>query len=286
VTAATARADGARDRLVVACVQLCSDAPVADNLERAERHVRRAAARGAELIALPEKFQRTGTAEQLREAAEPADGPTATAVAGWARELGVAILAGSISERVPGDEKIRNLSLAFDAEGRCVAAYRKVHLFDVDLPGATYRESDSDRAGDELATAELCDWRVGLTICFDLRFPELYRALALDGAELLAVPSGFALQTGRDHWEVLLRARAIENACFVIAPDQHGLWAGKPTFGRSLIVDPWGTVVANAGDGEGICLAELDRARLREVRRAVPALASRRPDVYATAGHA
>jgi deaminated glutathione amidase len=257
-----------------------ADRPLDDTLATAERLVGEAAARGAELVALPEKWNGTGNADRMRAVAEPLDGPTATAMASWARAHGIWLLGGSISERVEGDDKIRNTSLVFDPEGEQVAVYRKIHLFDVDLPTGPVRESDSERPGEEAVTCRIAGWPVGLTICYDLRFPELYRALALAGAELLTVPAGFTKETGRDHWEVLLRARAIESTCFVVAPNQHGPWNGSPTFGRSLIVDPWGLVLASAGDGEGICTARLDRERVRAVRRTIPSLANRQPGAY------
>jgi predicted amidohydrolase len=213
-------------------------------------------------------------------AGEAADGPTTTAMREWSRRLGLWLVGGSISERLEGEDRIRNLSLAFDPAGDLVAAYRKLHMFDVEVDGREVRESATDRPGDEVVTCELAGWPVGLTICYDLRFPELYRALAVAGAELFTVPAGFMLHTGRDHWEVLLRARAIENGAFVVAPNQHGSWDGSRMFGRSLIVDPWGIVIANAGDGDGVCVADLDPARVAAARRSLPVLQHRRPDVY------
>jgi predicted amidohydrolase len=201
-------------------------------------------------------------------------------MAGWARTHGIWLVGGSISERIAGDERIRNLSLAFDPAGVIAGAYRKLHMFDVELDGRDVRESSSDAPGNELVIAPVLGLPVGLTICYDLRFPELYRALALRGAEAFTVPAGFMLHTGRDHWEVLLRARAIENGAYVLAPNQHGAWDGNRMFGRSLIVDPWGVVIANAGDGEGICIADLDAGRVAAARRQLPVLANRRPDVY------
>jgi predicted amidohydrolase len=264
----------------IACVQMNADRPLDDLLATAERLVADAAARGAEVVALPEKWNGTGDAARMIEIAEPLDGRTVGAMAGWARRHGIWIVGGSISERVEGDAKIRNTSVVLDPEGERMASYRKIHLFDVDLPSGPVRESDSERPGEEAVLTEIAGWPVGLTICYDLRFPELYRALTLAGAELLTVPAGFTRETGRDHWEVLLRARAIENGAYVVAPNQHGSWNGTPTFGRSMIVDPWGLVLASAGDGEGICVAELDRERVRAVRRRIPSLANRQPGAY------
>jgi predicted amidohydrolase len=264
----------------VACVQMNADRPLDDTLATAERLVADAASRGAEVVVLPEKWNGTGDAARMLEVAEPLDGRTVGALAGWARRHGIWLIGGSISERVEGDERIRNTSVVLDPDGTVTAAYRKVHLFDIDLPGKSYRESDTERPGEEAVLTTVAGWPVGLTICYDLRFPELYRALAVAGAELLTVPAGFTRETGRDHWEVLLRARAIENQCYVVAPNQHGPWAGSPTYGRSLIVDPWGLVLASAGDGEGVCVAELERERVRAVRAAIPSLANRQPGAY------
>lgn len=265
----------------VACVQLNAGAPVDDVLETAEKLVERAARGGAELVALPEKWNGVGPPERLLEIAEPLDGPSVTAMRGWAKRLGIMLSGGSISERVVGDHRIRNLALVISTAGEVVARYRKVHMFDVELDGRTVRESDTDAPGDRRVTCDIAGWRVGLTICYDLRFPELYRALASDGADLFTVPSGFMLHTGRDHWEVLLRARAIENGAYVMAANQHGLWGENRMLGRSMIVDPWGIVVANAGDGDGVCFADLDPRRVGQARQQIPALVHRRPHVYA-----
>ena len=157
-------------------------------------------------------------------------------------------------------------------------------MFDVEVDGRAVRESDTDRPGEELTIAELGGWQVGLTVCYDLRFPELYRALAVAGAEVFTVPAGFMLHTGRDHWEILLRARAIENGAYVIAPNQHGSWDGNRMFGRSMIIDPWGVVIANASDGDGICVADIEPARVDAARRQLPVLQHRRPEVYGLGG--
>ncbi len=263
-----------------ACVQLNGGAPLDDVLATAERLVARAVSLGATLVVLPEKWNQIGPRERMLNAGEGADGPTTRAMSTWARRHGIWLIGGSISERVEGDARIRNLSLAFDPSGSIIARYRKLHMFDVELDGREVRESASDRAGDEIVVAPVDGLPVGLTVCYDLRFPELYRALALRGAHAFTVPAGFMLHTGRDHWEVLLRARAIENGAYVFAPNQHGSWDTNRMFGRSLIVDPWGVVIANAGDGEGICIAEVDPGRVTEARRQLPVLANRRPDVY------
>src|SRR3954453_18283287 len=197
-------------------------------------------------------------------------------MASWARKHAVAIVGGSITERREGHDRFSNTSCAFDAEGRLVAVYRKIHLFDVEVGGHAYRESAAEEPGDEPILVELGGWTVGLSVCYDVRFPELYRLLAVEGAELVTVPANFTAFTGRDHWHVLLRARAIENQCFVAAAAQWGgTIPGKPAYGRPLIVDPWGGVLAQAPDEETVISAELDPRRVREIRAKLPSLANR-----------
>jgi predicted amidohydrolase len=265
----------------VAAVQLNSNGDKDRNLAAAERQVRAAAGAGAELIALPEKWNLLGGGEELVAGAEPLDGPSLTAARGWAREFGVHLLAGSISECGPEGEKASNTSVLIAPDGDDLAVYRKIHMFDVDAGGVAYRESEFERPGEEPVTAAAGDLALGLTVCYDLRFPELFRILALRGARLIAVPSAFTLATGRDHWEVLLRARAIENQLFVLAPNQ---WGEAPphysSFGRSLIVDPWGVVLATAPDEECFVAAELDFDALNRIRESLPSLANRQPDAY------
>lgn len=255
---------------------MTSRADRAANLETAGRLVARAAAAGARLVALPERWPHVD-GRDTRAGAEPLDGPAVTAARGWAREHGVALLAGSIAEAGAPGGRAYNTSVLIDPAGVIAATYRKVHLFDVDVGGRSYRESAATAPGDAPATGTVLGRVVGLSVCYDLRFPELYRSLVDAGAEILAVPAAFTAATGRDHWEPLLRARAIENQCFVIAPGQYGTHDdGTVSHGRSMIVDPWGTVLACAPDGEGVALAALDVARLREVRRRLPALRHRR----------
>ncbi|HEX3041190.1 MAG TPA: carbon-nitrogen hydrolase family protein [Solirubrobacterales bacterium] len=264
-----------------AAVQLNSNGDKDRNLASAERLVRAAAADGAEFVALPEKWNLLAGGEELVAGAEPLDGPSLTAARGWAREHSIHLLAGSISERGGEGEKLSNTSVLIGPEGDDLGAYRKIHMFDVDAGGVAYRESEFERPGDEPVVAPVGELTAGLTVCYDLRFPELFRILALRGARLIAVPSAFTLATGRDHWEVLLRARAIENQLFVIAPNQ---WGEAPphysSFGRSAIVDPWGVVLATAPDGEGFAAAELDFAAQDRVRESLPSLANRQPAAY------
>jgi len=270
------------DRLRVTCVQLNAGPVKADNLVRAEQLVAEAAATGADLVVLPEKWNAYGSAERMQAAAEPLDGgETVAAMADWARRHAISIVGGSITEARAGRDKSSNTSVVFDPSGEIVAVYRKIHLFDVEVGGLVYRESDAEEPGDETVVSEVEGWPVGLTVCYDLRYPELYRALAVAGAEILTVPAAFTLSTGRDHWELLLRARAVENQCFVVAANQWGrAEGGKESYGRSLIVDPWGVVLAQAPDEDCVVTAELDRARLREIRRTLPSLANRRPAAY------
>ena len=270
------------DSLRVAAVQLDSTPHKADNLERAERLVARAASTGADLVLLPEKWNAIGSTETLVANAEPLDGgETVAAMAEWAVRHGITLVGGSITERREGREKLSNTCCLFDPAGELVAVYRKIHMFDVDVGGHRYRESDAEEPGDETVVCEVEGWRLGLSVCYDLRFPELYRILAVEGAEVVTVPAAFTLYTGKDHWELLLRARAVENQCFVVAANVWGtIEGGKATYGRSLIVDPWGVVIATASDEDTVVSAELERALLERIRRELPSLANRRPAAY------
>jgi predicted amidohydrolase len=265
--------------LRAAVVQLNSTNDKPRNLAAAERLVRAAAADGAELVVLPEKWNLLAGGEELLAGAEPLDGPSLSAARGWARELGIGLLAGSISEQ--GGDKAFNTSVLVGPDGDDLALYRKIHMFDVDVGGVAYRESEYEEPGAEIVTVPLADTVLGLSVCYDLRFPELYRILAVRGARVVTVPSAFTLATGRDHWEVLLRARAIENQAFVLAPNQVG--EAPPHFssyGRSAIVDPWGVVLATAPDEECFVSGELDLSAQDRVRESLPSLANRRPQAY------
>lgn len=271
---------------LVACLQLNGSSDLARNLARTEALARRAARAGAVLIATPEATTFLGPHDRKVALAEPVDGPTHRRLGALAAELGVHLLVGSVAERHPdpleATRRAFNTSLYFGPDGALLARYRKVHLFDVDLAaqgGVRFAESDRTAAGDEAVVADSPLGPLGLSICFDLRFPEHYARLVARGARLLAVPSAFTERTGRDHWHVLLRARAIETQCYVLAPaqwgphDDEGL---RRSYGHSLIVDPWGTVLAECGDDEGFCLAELDPARVDAVRASIPMQANRR----------
>ena len=264
-----------------AAVQLNSTEDLDRNLETADRLVRQAAAAGAQLVILPEKWNVLGRGEVMAAAAQALDGPTLTWAHDAAVELGIELVAGSIVERVPGQERTANTSVHFTKDGRS-RAYRKLHMFDVEVDGVVYAESAHEQPGDEVVVSELADGtKLGMSICYDVRFPELYRELSARGAEVISVPSAFTLATTRDHWEVLLRARAIENQCFVVAANQIGAYPpGNRSGGRSMIVDPWGLALACAPDTECAIVADLDFDNLRGIRRRLPALEHRRPEVY------
>jgi deaminated glutathione amidase len=266
-----------------AAIQLNASEDVDRNLERADRLVRDAAACGAELVALPEKWTVLGTRPGMEAGAQTLDGPAISWARAVAAELGIDLVAGSLYERAPEAEKGSNTSVHVGPDGEMRAIYRKIHLFDVEVDGAVYAESATEDPGDEIVVSELAGGRmVGMSVCFDLRFPELYRILALRGADVITIPSAFTLPTTRDHWEVLVRARAIENQCFVIAPNQVGDHpGGLRSGGRSLIVDPWGLVLAGAPDTETAIVADLDFDNLERIRRRLPSLARRRPEAYA-----
>ena len=267
----------------VAAVQLSSTPDRYRNLEAADRLTRAAAAEGAQLVVLPEKWPVLGTPEQTAAGAEPlADGPALTWARATARDLGIDLVAGSVAERVEGAERGANTSVHVSPDGEDRARYRKIHMFDVEVGGREYRESEHEAPGDEPVVSELANGEtLGLTVCYDLRFPELFRILAVRGATVVTVPAAFTETTTRDHWEVLLRARAIEDQCFVVAANQVGEPApGMRTGGRSMIVNPWGIVLTQAPDFETFILADLDFDRLRGIRAKLPSLANRQPHAY------
>ena len=245
------------------------------NVREAEHWIREAAKGGARLAALPEVFVWRGVKKREREAAEPVPGPTSEWLADLARELGIYLVGGSILEAIPGTTKAYNTSLLFNSDGTLIARYRKIHLFDVDLKeGVSIRESETRAYGDQVVVAdtELC--RVGFSICYDLRFPELYRKMMLQGAQLIFVPSAFTAYTGMAHWKPLLRARAIENQAYVVAPAQFGKSPSSfETHGHSMIIDPWGKIIAELAHGAGVIVAEVDLDYLTKVRTELPCLA-------------
>ncbi len=266
----------------VAAVQMCSTPDQAGNLALAAALVGGAVDAGAQFVALPELFNRWGSARDLRDGAEPLDGPSIT----WAQEQAathaITLLAGSIVERSTRDgEHLHNTSCLIDPNGAIVGTYRKIHLFDVDVPDAVHRESATITAGSEVVVADAGPLRIGMATCYDLRFPELFRARLDRGANTVVLPSAFTAATGKDHWEPLLRARAIENQVFVIAPDQRGSSTEKLHWhGRSMIVDPWGIVLATASDGDGWITADLDLDRQQQIRSTLPSGRHRHPELF------
>jgi deaminated glutathione amidase len=267
-----------------AAVQMQSTPDRDRNLAAADQLTRAAAAAGAELVVLPEKWPALGDPGDTPSFAQPFDGPAVRWARDTARELGIDLVAGSISERREGHEKLANTSMHFGPDGELKAAYRKIHMFDVVVGEIEYRESAAHEPAEEIAVSDTADGSgLGLTICYDLRFPELYRILALRGARIVTIPSNFTKPTGEAHWEVLNRARAIENQVFVVAPGQTGsqLPEGE-SYGNSMIVDPWGVVLARAGEGDDECFvaADLDFERQDEVREKLPSLANRIPGAY------
>jgi deaminated glutathione amidase len=266
----------------VAVCQLNTQDDVAFNLGRARHWVGEAAAAGAKLVALPENFAFMGEEAHKREIAERLDGafpgPILSALADAAAAYGVWVLGGGMPERSDDAARPYNTSVLLDPKGAVAATYRKVHLFDVSLPdGTSLRESQATMAGGDAVTTEVDGVRFGLTICYDVRFPELYRKLVDQGARVVTVPSAFTLTTGKDHWHALLRARAIEDQVYVLAPAQHGKHPrGRQTYGKSLIVDPWGEVVAQCSEGEGLAVATLDFAYQDRVRTSLPSLLHRK----------
>ena len=266
-----------------AAVQLQSTADKDRNLEDADRLTRAAAGDGAELVVLPERLDIRGAAADYAAGAETLDGRAVTWARDAARELGIDIVAGSVAERREGHERVANTSVHAGPDGELKAVYRKIHMFDVEVGGVEYRESEHSEPADEIVISETAQGLgLGLTICYDLRFPELYRILALRGARIVTIPAAFTRITGEAHWEILLRARAIENQVFVIAPGQGRLpGPDRDSYGNSMIVDPWGEVLARAG-GEGACFvaADLDLARQDEIREKLPSLANRVAAAY------
>jgi deaminated glutathione amidase len=265
-------------KFTAAAIQMLASDDKAANLAEAGRWIRQAAAAGAKLIALPEVFIWRGDKKSERAAAEPVPGPASEAMAGLARELGIYLLAGSILEEIPGSPKAFNTSLLFDPAGKLIATYRKIHLFDVDLENkVSARESDTRAFGETVVVAETELCTMGLSVCYDLRFAELYRELTQRQAHLIFVPSAFTAYTGKAHWEPLLRARAIENQVYVIAPNQFGKNPKSfETHGHSMIIDPWGQVLAVLPDGPGFISAAVDLDYLGRVRRELPCLTHRR----------
>lgn len=270
------------EKLITALIQLDSTSNQSDNFKRIEKLVKQAAAQGAQLAALPEFAGGIMPADSPNWS-EEFIGPTTRFLSSLARRHGLWIHGGSFRETNPGRPPF-NTSVFIDPAGKIRASYRKIHLFSIDIDGGpSFRESGHTSAGDEICVHQ-CDLGVfGFSICYDLRFPEMFRLMALSGAQAIFVPAYFTQSTGQAHWECLLRARAIENSCYIIAADQCGPKPAYQAHGHSLLIDPWGTVVAELGDDEGLCLAEIDFSKVQETRKNNPALKNRREDVYSLA---
>ncbi|MHB1087910.1 MAG: carbon-nitrogen hydrolase family protein [Acidimicrobiales bacterium] len=270
-------------KVTVAALQLTSGADESSNIERAFALLTTASAQGATYIQLPEYFNYYGPASKYDEIAQPIPGPLTRQLSDFARVHGVTLHVGSMLERSEETRKYFNTSVVIGTDGEIRATYRKVHLFDIDVPGeVSYQESRAIGAGHELVTVDLEAFSLGMSICFDVRFPELYRSLALRGATVLAIPSAFNARTGRAHWDVLVRARAIENLCFVIAATQAGATAeGLASYGHAMIVDPWGAVLAASQlEGEDVIVATIDLGEVARRRAQIATLELRRPDLY------
>ena len=272
--------------LRIAAVQMNSGDDKAANLAQAEKLIERAARGGAQLVALPELWTYLGPAEGTAANAETIPGPVTERLAALARRLQITLHCGSMLEapdHPDADPRPYNTAVVLDHDGEIIAKYRKIHLFDADPYGSTapYLESEGIQPGKDIVLVEAEGIQIGIATCYDLRFPELFRILTLRGAQLIILGSAFTMQTGRDHWEVLVRARAIENGVYLLAPDQVGAHPPKRVaYGRSMIVDPWGTVLAQAPDQPGVIQAEMTIKRLLDVRRQIPSLANRQPQTY------
>ncbi|MBI5535103.1 MAG: carbon-nitrogen hydrolase family protein [Deltaproteobacteria bacterium] len=269
------------DTIELAAVQMSSHDDASHNLDRARALVLDAARKGARLVLLPENLAYMGPEDgkrALAESLDPPEGRIARTLSMAASDAGVYVIAGGIPERNDDPKRPFNTCAVFAPDGSLIARYRKIHLFGVDLPdGTRIDESLANTAGTETVCVDIDGWKVGLSICYDVRFPELYRRLVDQGAELIVVPAAFTLATGKDHWHVLMRARAIESQCYLVASGQWGKHPGaRFTYGKSIIVDPWGEVIAQCSEGEGVCVATAQRAYLERVRKNLPALAHRR----------
>lgn len=261
------------------CIQMCSGDDVDTNLACAGEYLKQAAEQGAELALLPENFAFMSSDDAAKhEVAEPqTDSHILDFLSKRAREYGIAVIGGSVPLIHPNSDKIRNVCVAFSHRGDSLTAYDKIHLFDVDLENESYRESDLIVAGDMPASIKVKDWNIGLSICYDIRFPELYRRYAEENCHVLTVPAAFTVSTGMAHWETLLRARAIENQAYVLAAGQWGEHPGGcKTWGHSMMIDPWGDVMARLEEGEGVIVADMDMEFLKKIRSSLPALQHRR----------
>lgn len=268
-------------KFLVGVVQLDTQADKKENLERVCAYIDEAASRGARLIAFPENINYIGDNPIGDRAPETIPGHTTEILSQKAKEHGVYIHGGSMPELIPGDTRFHNTNVMFAPSGAIIAKYQKIHTFDVTLPdGSPVRESDKVKPGSDIVTVDTELGMLGFSICYDIRFPELYRLLALAGARIIFTPANFTLPTGKDHWETILRTRAIENGCYVVAPAQIGKKPKFTAFGSSMVIDPWGTVIARSKEAPGVTIAEIDLDFQDKIRAQLPSLKNRRADAY------
>lgn len=269
------------DRFIMAVVQMDSQSDKQANLAKVEKFVAEAARRNANFVSFPENVNYIGDADGKKASAEIIPGTTSKIFSKLAIKHKLWIHCGSYAEKIPNEDRVYNISIVVNPKGDIVSRYRKIHLYDVDISnGPAVKESAAVVPGKDIESFKTDFGLMGLTICYDMRFPELYRILALRGAKLIFVPANYTLFTGKDHWEVVLRTRAIENQCFIVAPGQCGIKPAFQAYGRSMVIDPWGTVIAQASDGEGLCLTEIDIARVDAIRQQLPSLPNRKPESY------
>ena len=268
-------------KYLLGIIQLDTQNDKGKNLEKICAYIDEAAARGAKIVALPEVANLIGDNVGSGGGAETIPGYSTEILGAKAREHGIYVHCGSLREEIPGDARAYNTTAMLDPEGQVIATYRKLHTFDVTLPDGTIaNESARIRPGKDIVTVDTELGRLGFSICYDIRFPELYRLLALQGARVIFAPANFTMPTGKDHWEPILRTRAIENACYIVAPAQIGTKPRFTAFGSSLVVDPWGTVIARSREEPGVTMAEIDLDFQDKIRGQIPSLKNRRSDVY------
>jgi len=270
-------------KYTVAVCQMDSRDDKQANLEQASALIREAAAKGAALAAFPETMSYIGRG--FSQQAETIPGPLSRFLCEQSKENSLWLVSGSFPEQDPSG-KPKNTMLLIDPDGNIRAKYSKLHMFDVEIAnGPVYKESAHNTAGDSIVLADTPFGRLGFAICYDLRFDEVFRIMALNGAQVVIIPSSFTMNTGKDHWEPLLRARAIENGIYIVAPAQIGQKVGMNAYGKSMVIDPWGDVIARAGDRTCCVTAEIDLDYLENVRAQVPSLRNRREDIYTIFGN-
>lgn len=265
----------------IGVIQMDTQANKPANLEKLEMFIDRAVINGAQMVAMPENIDYIGAKDGAFANAENIPGPLTNFFARKANEHGIWLHCGSFGEIIPNEEKLYNTSLMMNPQGEIIGRYEKIHLYDVDIKdGPSTRESDTKKAGERIVVCDTAFCKVGLSVCYDMRFPELYRIMALRGAKLLFVPANYTLFTGKDHWEIILRTRAIENQCYVVAPAQLGMKPSFQAYGRSMVINPWGTVLCTAEDRECVVYAEIDTDYVDIIRSQLPSLPNRQPQAY------